>query len=249
MEYYSQNDKEHLLGKLDARIKIVIAIALLGMVLSYRGLLFPIATASLCLLLCIFINVPLRVFLLRFSQPLFIAVMVLLLKLFLSGKETLFSIEIMGLNIIGHSDGLMEGVMIGSRIVGAVAIVALLGFSTPFTEFMAALSWFRVPKSFIEILMLAYRYIFVLTDDAHVIYNAQKNRLGYATMRRSLHSFGVLAGSLTLKAFDHSQRTTVAMVQRGYDGNMPLLKQKPFRWRELAVSFGFVVGMGCLWRL
>ena len=97
--------------------------------------------------------------------------------------------------------------------------------------------------------MLAYRYIFVLLEDAMVIYNAQKNRLGYSSVRRGLNSFGTLSGSLVLKAFDHSQNTTVAMVQRGYDGNMPLLKHKPFKLSEVVASALFIVAMGCIWNL
>ena len=63
--------------------------------------------------------------------------------------------------------------------------------------------------------MFAYRYIFVLLDDATVIYSAQKNRLGYSTIRRGLSSFGVLAGSLTLKAFDQQPGTRRLPWSRG----------------------------------
>lgn len=230
-------------------MKILVALVLLGLVLSYRGFLFPLVVALLCLLFCIKLKVPLRLFILRFSEPLFIAAVVLLLKFFFSGKEVLFSINIFGWDIVGYRDGLMEGLMIGSRIMGAVSVVALMGFSTPFTEFMAGLSWLRIPQGFIEILMFAYRYIFVLLDDGNVIYSAQKNRLGYSNIRRGLSSFGVLAGSLTLKAFDHSQSTALAMVQRGYDGNIPLLKHKSFKFSEVAASFLFLAVMGCLWGL
>jgi cobalt/nickel transport system permease protein len=139
--------------------------------------------------------------------------------------------------------------LIASRIIGAVSVVALIGFSTPFAEFLAGLSWLRLPRGLIEILMFAYRYIFVLLEDATVIYNAQKNRLGYSTVRRGLSSFGVLAGCLTLKAFDNSQATTVAMVQRGYDGTMPLLKHRSFKPAEVALSAVFLIGMGFLWKL
>ena len=250
MEMLSEHfKKEHVLSRIDARVKILVALTLLAMVLSYHGFVFPAVTAILCFFLCLTIRVPLRVFILRFSEPLFIAAVVLFLKFFFSGNEALFSLHIMGFDIVGHRDGLSEGLLIGSRIIGAVSIVALVGFSTPFTEFMAGLSWLRVPKGFIEILMFAYRYIFVLLDDANVIYSAQKNRLGYSTMRRGLSSFGVLAGSLTLKAFDHSHNTTVAMVQRGYDGNMPLFKHKSFKLYEVAVSILFMVGMGLLWKM
>ncbi|OGW39502.1 MAG: cobalt ECF transporter T component CbiQ [Nitrospirae bacterium GWD2_57_9] len=243
-----QARKDHILSRIDARVKLVSALVLLAMVLSYKGFVFPLATTSLCLFLCITLRVPVRVFILRFSEPLFLAAVILLLKFFFSGKEILFSVHF-GIDIVGYRDGLVEGLMIGSRIMAAVSVVALLGFSTPFAEFMAGLSWLRVPRGFIEIMMFAYRYIFVLFEDATVIYNAQKNRLGYSSLKRGLSSFGVLAGSLTLKAFDHSQNTTVAMVQRGYDGNMPMLKHKSFQLSEIAASIVFMGGMGLLWNL
>lgn len=250
MELFSEYfKKDHALSRIDARVKLLVSLALLGMVLSYRGFLFPIVIALLCLFFSVKMKVPLRIFILRFSEPLFIVAVVIFLKFFFTGKEALFSVKLMGIDVVGHRDGLLEGLMIGSRIMGAVSVVALMGLSTPFTEFMAGLSWLRVPKGFIEILMFAYRYIFVLLDDANVIYSAQKNRLGYSNMRRGLSSFGVLAGSLTLKAFDHSQSTAVAMVQRGYDGNIHLLKHKSFKFSEVLLSFVFLAAMGCLWGL
>jgi cobalt/nickel transport system permease protein len=238
-----------MLTKVDARIKLFAALAVLVMVLTNRGFAFPSLVALICLFLCVRMRIPLRVLALRFSEPLFIAVVVLLLKCFFTGKNALFSTHILGLEIIGHRDGLVEGLLIGSRIVGGVSVVAVLGFATPFTEFMASLSWFRVPKGFVEILMFAYRYIFVLFEDAQVIYIAQKNRLGYSTVKRGLSSFGTLAGCLTIKAFDHSQSTTVAMVQRGYDGTMPLFRHKAFKSWEMIASALVLLVMGALWKI
>ncbi len=250
MELFSEYfNREHVLSRLDARVKLLVALALLGMVLSYRGFLFPVVIAFLCLVCCMKMQVPLRMFILRFSEPLFIVAVVIVLKLFFTGKVALFSLPLAGIDLVGHSDGLREGLLIGSRIMGAVSVVALMGFSTPFTEFMAGLSWLKVPKGFIEILMFAYRYIFVLVEDANVIYSAQKNRLGYSNIRRGLSSFGVLAGSLTLKAFDNSHNTAVAMVQRGYDGDMPFFKHKSFKLSEVAASLVFVALMGVLWKI
>ncbi len=250
MELFSEHyKKDNMFSTIDARVKILASFTLLLMVLSYKGFVFPLFIALLCLFFCIRMRIPLRVFMLRFSEPLFIAGVVLLLKFFFSGNDVLFSINIVGVRIAGHKDGLFAGLQIAVRILGAVSIVAVLGFSTPFTEFMAGLSWLKVPKGFIEILMFAYRYIFVLFEDAMVIYNAQKNRLGYSTLRHGLSSFGTLAGSLTLKAFERSQNTTVAMLQRGYDGNMPMLKHKPFRPVEVACSIVLVIIAGVAWKI
>ncbi len=249
MHLLAEHSKNHILSEADARLKIIVSAGLLAMVISYRGFVFPLVVLSTAILFCMKIRVPLKVFVYRFSEPAFIASVLVLLKFFFSGKETLFTAHLFGIPVSGHGDGLVEGLLIAARIMAAVSVIALLGFSTPFTDVMSGLSWFRVPKGLIEIVMFAYRYIFMLFDDAAVIYNAQKNRLGYSNIRRGLSSFGVLAGSLTLKAFEHSQNTAVAMVQRGYDGNMPVLKHKPFKPAEVAVSVFVIVAMGVVWKI
>lgn len=250
MELFSEYlQKEHILSKIDARVKLIVSLAVLVMVLSYKGFVLPLFVTILCLLLLIKMRIPLMVFVLRVSGPVFIALVIVLLKFLFSGNEVLFSLNIIGIKISGHNDGLMEGLLIASRILGAVSIVVLIGFSTTFVEFMAGLSWMRIPQEFIEILMFAYRYIFVLLKDAMVIYHTQKNRLGYCGIRCGLGSFGTLAGSLILKAFDHSHNITVAMVQRGYDGNIPTLKHKPFKAVEVILSILFVITMGFVWKI
>lgn len=241
--------KDHALLQVDARVKLLVAFVLLVMVLSYHGWIFPLVMVAICLGLCLKMKVPLKVFLLRFAEPLFIVAVLVTIKFLFTGRDELFSLNVSGLRITGHRDGLAEGLMIGSRILGAVSVVAVLGFATAFTDFMAGVSWFRVPRGFVEIVLLAYRYIFVLFEEAAVIYQAQKNRLGYSSLRRGLSSFGTLAGSLTIRAFDHSQNTTVAMVQRGFDGSMPMARHKPFRTGELLASAGFLVIMGVVWTI
>lgn len=250
MQLFSESIRtEHGLSGIDARVKLVFALVLLGLVLSYKGFIFPVIVLSGCLAGCMYIRVPLKVFLLRFSEPLFIILMLVLLKSFFSGSDVMFSFNLSGIHISGHSDGLKEGLTIACRILGAVSVLALLGFSTPFTALISALSWLRVPKGFVEILMFAYRYIFVIFEDAQVIYTSQRNRLGYVGLRRGLRSFGTLTGSLVLKAFDRSHAITVSMIQRGYDGNMPMLRHMPFRASEVLCAVVIVSVMGVAWKI
>lgn len=250
MEIFSEHlKKDHILSKIDARVKLLVGFAILLMVLSYRGVILPLIVTFFCLFICVWMKIPLRIFMLRFSEPIFIALIIIILKLFFSGSNVIFSINFLGIPISGHKDGLVEGLMIAVRILGAVSIVTLIGFSTPFIEIIAGLSWLRVPRGFIEVLMFAYRYIFVLFEDAMVIYNAQKNRLGYSSIRWGLNSFGILAGSLILKAFEHSYSITVSMVQRGYDGNIPILRHKPLKPKEIVVSALVVIAVGFIWKI
>lgn len=250
MEFFSEYfKKDHLFSQIDARVKLSVSLLVLTMVLSYKGLAFPLFILVISLVLCTMMKIPLRVFLLRFSEPFFIACVIILLKFISCGQEVIFSIKVCGIAITGYNDGLINGLQIASRILGAVSIMIVLGFSMPFIEFMSALSWMRMPKGFVEILMLAYRYVFLLLEDAMIIYHAQKNRLGYSNIKQGLCSFGTLTGSLVLKAFDHSQHVTVAMIQRGYDGNIPMLKHKPFKFFEVVAGFFIIIAMGVVWKM
>lgn len=239
----------HLLAGVDPRVKLLTSLALLLMVVSHRGIAFPMVAALIGGGLCLSIGVRPRLLLLRFAEPLLLAVMVLLLKGFFSGSEPLWGGSFAGIGITLYRDGLMEGVRIASRIAGAVAVVAAVGFATPFTELLAALAWLRVPRGLVEVTIFAWRYLFVLADDAQVIHAAQRNRLGYVGFRRGLRSFGTLAGALVIKAFDSSQAMTTAMVQRGYDGTLPLMQHRPFRVAEVLPAAGVVLFMGVLWRI
>lgn len=250
MEIFSEQfNKNTFLTGVDARIKLLVVIALLIMILSYKGIVFPLLIAGASLFVCLAMKIPLRLLMLRISQPLMIAGVVLFLKFFFSGGEPLFTLDLYGVSISGYREGLAEGLKIASRVFGGVSLVVLLGFSTPFSEFMAGLSWLRLPRQFIEIMMFAYRYLFVFLEDGVTIYNAQKNRLGYAGIKKGFRSFGTLTGSLVLRSFEQSQKTSEAMVQRGYTGELPLLTSKPLKRAEVFLGVVFIVFAGSIWMI
>ena len=238
---------DHILSRLDPRVKFLSYATLLVMAISCRGFFLPVLLTAVSIAFCIDLGVRPKSLLIHFAEPLFIAFMVVLLKLFFSGTVPLFSMHLLGIDWVGHRDGLRAGLLIAARMGGAVSLTALLGFSTPFTELLGALAWLRVPWGFIEISLFAWRYLFVLLDDAETIYAAQKNRLGYAGIMRGARSFGTLAGALVIKAFDNSKSIATAMEQRGYDGTMPLMRQKPFNYLDMAVFLLILTGMGIIW--
>lgn len=229
-EYFK---KDHVFSGVDARIKLIITIALLMMVLSYQGIGFPLLVTLASLLLCLRMRIPLKILALRFAEPAIIASVILILKTFFSGDK----------------NGGMEGIVIAGRIFGAASLVVFLGFSTLFSEFMAGLLWFKAPKIFVEILMFSYRYVFMLFEDALVIYHAQKNRLGFSNIQRGMNSFAIMGASLVLKAFEQSQNTTQAMLQRGYTGEMPMAQPRQFKKGEIIVAVLIIAAMGALWKI
>lgn len=250
MRHLRQQQNEHAaVASVDPRIRLLAAGLLLVLVTSSRGSAFPWQVAGICLPVALISGMQPRLLMLRMLHPLFIAAMILALKTFLGGGEHAALVHLGAYSLSGRLEGLHEGLLISSRIMGAVSVAVLLGQVMTFTETMAALAWLRVPRGLIEVSMFAWRALFMLYDDAGVVYTAQKNRLGYCGMRRGLKSFGSMAGMLAIRAFDSSQAMTVAMTQRGYDGSLPLLRSSRLGRIQLAGLTAFAILATAAWEL
>ena len=144
------------------------------------------------------------------------AIVILLTQIFFYGETPLFVIPIWGFNLIGYKEGLEHGLLIMCRVLGGVSLILLLSMSTRADKLFAAAAWFRVPKIFIEIALLVYRYIFVLIEELIIMKDAQKVRLGYHNWRQSMQSLSTLGTCLILRAYDRAERVFEAMLVRGY---------------------------------
>ncbi len=233
---------------IDVRIKIIVLAGTLVLVLSHGGIVFPSMVAAASAFTCLALRVPARVFMVRMAEPMVIVGGLVVLK-GLAGIEPLYGFSLFGHEVVIYKDGLAAGGMIALRLAAAVGAVTVISVSTPFMEFFGGLGWFRVPHTFIEVMMFAMRYVKMFFEEAQVIYKSQRNRLGYTSMRRSFNSFGILSGSLVIKAFDHSAHMTTALRQRGYDGRLPEFEKKPFRTIEVAGAIVFISVMVVLWKL
>ena len=246
---YQQKNECSAVVAVDPRSRLLAAGLLLALVVSSHGSAFPSQVAGICLPVALMAGMQPRLLLLRLLHPLFIAVVILTLKTFMGAGESVTLFRVGSLSIAGQIEGFREGFLITSRIIGAVSVAVLLSQVMTFTETMAALAWLRVPRGLVEVAMFAWRSLFMLYDDAGVVYTAQKNRLGYCGMRRGLKSFGAMAGMLTIRAFDSSQAMTVAMTQRGYDGSLPLLRGSRLGGQQLAGLLMFAIVTTAAWKL
>ena len=74
------------------------------------------------------------------------------------------------------SQGLTTAGLIVMRVAMSVSIVVLITLTTPWTKLLAALRALFVPKIFILIIGMAYRYIFLLLNSVTDMYTARKAR-------------------------------------------------------------------------
>jgi cobalt/nickel transport system permease protein len=214
--------KENLVTGIEARSKIAFTVMALVINLLSPTIYTPIVIALFCLVTLMVIGIPPRLLVLRLAMPLVMAAVVLITQIFFYGTTVMFTIPLWGSNLIGYKEGLAHGILIMCRVIGGVSLILLLSMSTPANKLLLAATWFRVPKIFVELALLVYRYIFVLLEEMVTIKDAQRVRLGYRNWRQSMRSVGVLGGSLILRAYDRAERVFEAMVVRGYTGAMTI---------------------------
>ncbi len=119
------------------------------------------------------------------------------------------------------------------------AAIVLVG-TTPVPRIAEALRALHFPRALVVQLLLLYRYLFVLTDEAGRMRRAQVLRAG--TSRTSLRDAAGMLSVLLLRTVDRSEGIWRAMLARGFEGEL----QTPRRlsWRLSETVFLVIVSAG-----
>jgi cobalt/nickel transport system permease protein len=213
--------RDNVLTRMDPRPKLVIAVTLILTVVRSGNLVLPLLVLGACLATLLALRIPVRLLAVRLAGPMGIVIALVLLQVFMTGSTRLFERSIGHWTLVATQEGLIRGLLMGSRVLGAVSVMLLLSSVTPAYKVFHALRWFRIPEGWVEIALLVYRYSFALIDQASDVATAQRVRLGYSNLKRSLSSFGVLAGTVITRSMDQAIRTHEAMMLRGYRGRQP----------------------------
>jgi cobalt/nickel transport system permease protein len=150
--------------------------------------------------------------------------------------------------------GLAQFISIALKSWISVQAAIVLAASTPFPELLMAMRAVKVPRLLVAIFGLMWRYLFVLADEALRLMRARAARSGHADLPATkpggsitwrARVTGQMAGSLFIRALERSDRIYMAMVSRGYDGEVRTLHLpviKPTHWLILITSLS-VLGM------
>jgi len=129
------------------------------------------------------------------------------------------------------------------RAETAATLMLVLAYTTPWTHILKALRIFRVPVVFVVILGMTSRYILLMLETAHEMFESRKsrtvNRMTPAENRRLAISG---SGVLLHKTLDMSGEVYLAMQARGFRGEVYLLddfQMHPLDWVAL-ITFAAV---------
>jgi cobalt/nickel transport system permease protein len=117
----------------------------------------------------------------------------------------------------------------------AITAMILLSATTPFPNLLHALERLRVPRIFVMLASFAYRYLFVLVDEAERMERARDSRCYTGRWLWHAGVVGQTIGMLFLRSYERAERVYAAMVSRGFTGEaLPLT---PLRMRGTDAAF------------
>jgi cobalt/nickel transport system permease protein len=158
------------------------------------------------------------------------------------------SIFLWGLYFGISKTSLFQGAVLAVRAVGAVGCLYFLTLSTPAFELIEVLYRLKLPKLFIELMSLIYRFIFVLTDTFVMMNQSAHARLGYGSLKSGYHSVAGIAGNLFIKSYKRAMDLYDAMEARCYDGEISfLVKEKKVGTAESLLFIGILIFFILLW--
>lgn len=213
----AQNTSVH---RLDPRAKVVTTLAFLVCVVSFGKyqvlamlpfVIFPIALATEgdlplgYLARKLFIVAPFAVVVGMFNPLLDRAVMVQIGSFGLSGGWISFA-----------------SILLRFALTTSAALV-LIG-TTSFNGVCMALERLGAPDVFATQLLFLYRYIFVLGEEAMSMARARALR-SFGGRGMGMHVYGLMLGHLLLRTYDRAQRVYLAMLSRGFDGQIRVMRR------------------------
>jgi cobalt/nickel transport system permease protein len=146
--------------------------------------------------------------------------------------ETVLTLPFLGWT--ASREGVEAVVTILARSWIAVAVAVLLTATTPVVELLHALRSLGLPRILVATVSFAYRYFFVLADEAVRMMRARESRSPQSPGARSGGSLtwrarvtGHMVGSLFVRSLERSERIYAAMLSRGYDGEARFLRLAP----------------------
>jgi cobalt ECF transporter T component CbiQ len=219
-----------VLQRLDPRVKTIGLVLLLIAVGLVRHLGVLVAAYAFALALAVSSGLPLGFFirLVWLFVPIFTGIVVVpaTLSIVTPGHIVLTLWHWHGTPQGFTAQGLTTAALVTTRVATSVSLVVLLTLTTPWTRLLAGLRALGVPRIFILVIGVAYRYIFLLLGTVTEMYESRRARTITTTgpdpgARRFVSAS---TGALFGKASHLAEEVHQAMVARGYRGNARTLQ-------------------------
>lgn len=155
---------------------------------------------------------------------------------FAAGLSPVFDRAPMAIGSVTVRAGWIAALVLVLRFVLGMAALIALASTTRFPELLKGMEQMGVPRLLTTQLRFLYRYLFVLIDQAmHMRQARQVRDAGRGPLSARWRASGGQIGVLFLRTLESAERIHLAMVARGFEGEVRLLT--PLRWRQADTLF------------
>lgn len=229
--------KSNILRRTDTRLKLIVVFSILFANVGFANIYFSLFLILNALVTTLVAKVSIKDIIRSLRVPAIFGIFLVVMQAlwFKGGNQ----IEFFGLVI--YEEGLLRGIRIFLTIVSGVWFLVLVSKTSKEDEFLSAFKQIGIPSVMIDVVIMMYRYTFILREEAIRIFLAQKVRLGYCGLKNSLKSIGELWGLVLVRSLNKASRVYEAMVSRGYNGRLFYESSKELNIKELGLVAGYLI--------
>lgn len=137
-------------------------------------------------------------------------------------------------NIGFTSNGFQVVALFFLRVLNSVSFAFLIVYTTQFPAFVKSFRILGIPDTFLMVLTLAYKYIFILSRTIEETFLALKSRLaGNINNSNARQLVGGRIFFIFKRSVNIYENTYNAMVSRGYDGKIRIYSQHKFTFTDI----------------
>jgi cobalt/nickel transport system permease protein len=235
------SDLDSFIHKLDPRTKFITSLAFIVLVVLTPIRNWQAFVLYFCLVAtCLAISKLPPLYVLRRSLVIFPFVLVIAIFIpFFKPGEVAGSYNIWLWQVSVTYEGLLVLANVVTKAWLCILSLILLSATTKFTDLLKGLKELRMPKIVVLILSFMYRYIFVMVDEVMRMRQARDSRNSGGGKLRQLKTIGSMIGTLFIRSYERGERIYVAMLARGFDGEIRSLHQLNFRRADAYFGFAF----------
>ena len=146
-----------------------------------------------------------------------------------------YAIPVGSLYITSSWHSIYNGIQLILTALASVSCLYFLSLNTTMTDILNLFRKLHIPGLLVELMLLIYRYIFVLLNIAERITISQQSRLGNRDFKTSCRSFGGMVSVLFVRTMKKASALYDAMESRCYDGTIHVLSENyPPKKKEIA---------------
>ena len=156
-----------------------------------------------------------------------------------TSQPCIWQADFLWMDLYMTADSFNQAWLVMIRAIAGLTVMMAFATSTPIPHLAQALRQIRIPDEICEIVVLIYRYAFLLLERLDTMWSAASSRIGFSGFRRTMSTTASIAVGIFTSSMNMADKAQVSLECRGYRGYFPIWnrpKKAGIGWVALAAA-------------